>query len=134
MIKIQLTGRKYEIDDELTKYTKKRLGSLDKYIPRKHKAQQMHVEIFRDPSGKEDNRYRVKASLHLPEHEIIAETATMNPHAAVDIVREKLKLQIRRYKEVHAVRRFRIKELFNRAQKEERRADTGNHGREQELD
>lgn len=134
MIRLQLTGRQYEIDEELARYTKKRLGGLDRYVPRKHKAQQMHVEIFRDPSGKEDNRYKVKANLHLPEHEIVAETATMNPHAAVDIVREKLKLQIRRYKEVHAVRRFRIKELFNRAQKEERRADTGNHGREQELD
>lgn len=134
MIKIQLTGRKYEIDDELAKYTKKRLGSLDKYIPRKHKAQQMHVEIFRDPSGKEDNRYRVKASLHLPEHEIIAETATMNPHAAVDIVREKLKLQISRYKERHATRRFRIKELFNRAKKEERQAEKLDVRSEQELD
>ncbi len=122
MMKLQLTGRKYDIDDELARYTKKRLGSLDKYLPRKHKVKQMQVEIFRDPSGKEDNRYRVKASLHLPENEIVAETATMNPHAAVDIVREKLKLQIRKYKEKHATRRFRIKELFNRAKKEERAA------------
>lgn len=138
MIKLQLTGRKYEIDDELSRYTKKRLGSLDKYLPRKHKAQQMHVEIHRDPSGKEDNRYKVKANLHLPEHEIVAETATMNPHAAVDIVREKLKLQIRKYKEKHATRRFRIKELFNRAKKEERAAAkdsaTPKGYREQELD
>lgn len=140
MIKLQLTGRKYDIDDELARYTKKRLGSLDKYLPRKHKVKQMQVEVFRDPSGKEDNRYRVKASLHLPENEIVAETATMNPHAAVDIVREKLKLQIRKYKEKHATRRFRIKELFNRAKKEERAAAKDaatapqSAYREQELD
>lgn len=139
-MKLQLTGRKYDIDDELARYTKKRLGSLDKYLPRKHKVKQMQVEIFRDPSGKEDNRYRVKASLHLPENEIVAETATMNPHAAVDIVREKLKLQIRKYKEKHATRRFRIKELFNRAKKEERAAAKDaatapqSAYREQELD
>ncbi len=134
MITLQVTGRKYEVDEELHRYTRKRLGSLDKYIPRKHKAQQMHVEIFRDPSGKEDNRYKVKVNLHLPENEIVAETATMNPHAAIDIVREKLKLQIRRYKEKHAVRRFRIKELFNRAKKEERRAAKASTYRERELD
>ncbi len=121
MIKLQLTGRQYEIDEELERYTKKRLGTLDRYIPRKYKVQKMHVEIFRDPSGKEDNRYRVKANLHLPEQEVIAETAMMNPHAGVDVVREKLKLQIKKYKEKHAVRRFRIKELFNRAQKEEQK-------------
>jgi ribosomal subunit interface protein len=134
MIKLQLTGRKYDIDDELARYTKKRLGSLGKYLPRKYKVQQMQVEIFRDPSGKEDNRYRVKANLHLPENEIVAETATMNPHAAVDIVREKLKLQIRKYKEKHATRRFRIKELFNRAKREERKANKQTSYREQELD
>lgn len=134
MIKFQLTGRKYEIDEELARYTKKRLGTLDKYLPRKHKVQNMHVEIFRDPSGKEDNRYKVKATLHLPEHEIVAETATMNPHAAVDIVREKLKLQIRRYKEKHATRRFRIKELFNIVKKEDRKSVETSTYREQDLD
>ncbi len=137
MIKVHITGRKYEIDEELTRYTRKRLGGLDKYLPRKHKAQSMHVEIFRDPSGKEDNRYKVSAKLHLPDHEIVADTATMNPHAAVDIVREKLKLQIRKYKEKHATRRFRIKELFNRASREDRKLakDTSrSSGRERELD
>jgi len=114
MIKIQLTGRKLEIDDELRKYVVRKLGTLDKYLPRQHKAVAMSVEIFRDPSGKEDNRYKVTALLEVPKAEIVAETATINAHSAIDIVEQKLKLQIRKYKDKNAPKRNRVKELWGR--------------------
>ena len=112
MISIQLSARAYEIDEELRKYVEKKLGRLDRYLPRTHKATGMSVEVFRDPSGKEDNRYRVTAKISVPGNDIIAETATMNPHSAVDIVEEKLLIQIRKYKEKHGIKRFRVKELL----------------------
>lgn len=114
MINIQLSSRKYEIDDNLRKYVKKKLGRLDRYMPRSHKAIGMSVEIFRDPSGKEDNRYKVKAILEVPGPDIVAETATINPHSAIDIVEQKLRLQIRKYKDKNSPRRFRVKEMWNR--------------------
>lgn len=114
MIQIQLTGRKYEIDKELKKYVNRKLGKLDKYLPRQHKAMGMSVEIFRDPSGKEDNRYKVKAILEVAGPDLVAETATINPHSAIDIVEQKLRLQIKRYKDKNAPRRFRVKEMMGR--------------------
>ena len=114
MINIQLSSRKYEIDDNLRKYVYKKLGKLDKYMPKSHKAIGMTVDIFRDPSGKEDNRYKVTAVLEVPGSDIVAETATINPHSAIDIVEQKLKLQIRKYKDKHSTRRFRVKEMWNR--------------------
>lgn len=112
MIKIQLTGRKYEIDKAMKKYVGKKLGHLDKYLPHSAKAIGMNVEIFRDPSGREDNRYKVTALLQVPGNDILAETATINPHSAVDIVEQKLKLQIRKYKDKHSPKRIRTKELW----------------------
>ncbi len=114
MIQIQLSGRKYIIDKELKKYVNSKLGKLDRYLPRKHKAKGMSVEIFRDPSGKEDNRYKVKAILEVPGPDMVAETATINPHSAIDIVEQKLKLQIKRYKDKNAPKRFRVKEMMGR--------------------
>lgn len=119
MIKIQLTGRKYDIDKDLKKYVTRKLGHLDKYLPRQHKAIGMTVEIFRDPSGKEDNRYKVTANLEVPGSEIIAETATINPHSAIDIVEQKLKLQIRKYKDKTAPKHIRIKEMWGKLKKDE---------------
>ncbi|MEI6581565.1 MAG: ribosome-associated translation inhibitor RaiA [bacterium] len=114
MIKIQLTGRKFEIDNELKKYTNRKLGNLDKYLPRSHRNQGMTVEIFKDPSGKEDNRYKVVAVLKVQGPDIVAETATINPHSAVDIVEQKLKIQIRKYKEKHQPKKIRIKDILDK--------------------
>jgi ribosomal subunit interface protein len=114
MIKIQLTGRKYDIDADVKKYVNRKLGHLDKYLPSKHKAIGMTVEIFRDEAGEPDNRYKVTAILQVPGNDIVAETSTINPHSAVDIVEQKLRLQIRKYKDKHAPRRFRVKELLSR--------------------
>jgi ribosomal subunit interface protein len=114
MINIQLTSRQYDIDEDLRAYVMRKLARLDRYLPRSAKAKAMRVEIFRDPSGKEDNRYKVKAYLEVPGPDIVADTATLNPYAGVDIVEEKLKLQIRKYKEKHGVKRFRLKEIFTR--------------------
>ncbi len=114
LLKIDAIGRNYHIDSELEQYLNQKLGSLDRYLPKEHKSGQMRVEILRDPSGKEDNRYRCKAHLDVPTANIIAEAATMNPHAAIDIVEEKLKLQIRKYKERYKPRKPGLKNLFNR--------------------
>ncbi len=114
MIKINLNGRKFEIDKELKKYVEHKLGRLDKYLPRTHKATGMRVEIFRDPSGREDNRYKVTAVLEVPGPDIVAETATINPHSAVDIVEAKLKDQIRRYKDKHKPKHTRVKDMWGK--------------------
>lgn len=112
MINIQLTGRKYEIDAELKKYIEKKLGRLDRYLPRGHNNQGMSVEIFKDPSGKEDNRYKVMAVLRVQGPDIVAETATINPHSAIDIVEQKLKTQIHKYKDKHQPKRVSLKKIF----------------------
>lgn len=114
MIKIQLTGRKFEIDDELKGYIEKKLGRLDKYLPRGHNNQGMSVEIFRDPSGKEDNRYKIVVILRVQGPDLVAETATINPHSAVDIAEQKLKIQIRKYKQKNKPRRIGLKNLTDR--------------------
>lgn len=114
MIAAQIAGRNYDIDEDLEKYITNKLAKLDKYFPRAHRPKGMRVEIFKDPSGKEDNRYRCTAYLEVPGPDIMAEAATMNPHSAVDIVEVKLKTQIRRYKERHSPRRGRgLKNLIS---------------------
>lgn len=115
MIKLQISSRNYEIDEDLNKYIQVKLGRLDKYLPKAHKPIGMTVEIFRDPSGKEDNRYRCSAILEVPGPDIAAETATMNPHSAVDIVEAKLRQQISRYKQKHSPRRLQsLKHMLSR--------------------
>ncbi len=114
MIQLQLSGRKFEIDEELKAYIERKLGGLDKYLPRGHKNQGMSVEIFRDPSGKEDNRYKIVAVLRVQGPDLVAETATINPHSAVDIAEQKLKIQIRKYKDKAKPRRIGLRNFTDK--------------------
>ena len=113
MIDIHLTGRKFEIDQELKSYIDRKLGGLDKYLPKGHRNQGMTVEIFKDPSGKEDNRYKIVAVLRVQGPDLVAETATINPHSAIDIVEQKLKIQIRKYKDKSMPRRVSVKNIVD---------------------
>ena len=113
-VNIQITGRKFEIDEELKGYIDRKLGGLEKYLPRGHKNQGMSVEIFKDPSGKEDNRYKIVVVLRVQGPDLVAETATINPHSAVDIAEQKLKIQIRKYKDKTKPRHIGVKNLIDK--------------------
>lgn len=114
MIQIQLKGRNYEIDRELKKYVTRKLGHLDRYLPHGHASQGMSVEIFKDPSGREGNNYKVVVRLKVPGPDIVAETATINPHSAIDIVEQKLKMQIHKYKDKVQDKKRGLRSVFKR--------------------
>jgi len=114
LLKINLIARNYHLDSELSKYINRKLGALDRYLPKEHQSGQMRVEIFRDPSGKQNNRYSCKAYLAVPASKLIAHASTVNPHAAVDIVEEKLKMQIKKYKQRYQPRRLGFKSWLKR--------------------
>ena len=109
MIQTQITGRKYEIDQELQDYIGRKLSKLDKYFPRAHQPTAMQVEVERQEAAEPAKRYRVLAKVEVRGTTMVAETSTINPHSAVDVVEAKLKKQIREYKAKAAPRRFTLK-------------------------
>ena len=109
MIEFQIVGRKYEIDDELKDYIGRKLGRLDKYFPRAHQPIGMRVEVERHEAANPDKRFRVKVHVNAPKEELVAETATINPHSAVDVIEAKLKHQIGDYKSKFIPKRLTLK-------------------------
>lgn len=111
MITLHISARKCEVNDELESYMERKLGKLDKYFPRQHQPTGMVIELTRDESVGPDKRYHISVNIAAPQHPMHAETATMNPHSAVDIIEAKLKEQIRKYKEKHTPRRLSLKRM-----------------------
>ena len=112
MIALQIATRKFDLDDDLQGYVERKLAKLDRYFPRHHQPTALKVEISRDESVAPDKRYHISVQLTAPQHQMHAETATMNPHSAVDIIEAKLKDQIRKYKDKHAPKRLTLKRLL----------------------
>ena len=96
---LTISGVKYELTDTTKKYVTKKIGALDKYLPRharKSVSADVKIKQIDNPDG---NKYEVEVMINVPDKVITAKDSTMNVLAAVDIVEAKLSTQLRKYKE-----------------------------------
>lgn len=108
MIKnINLTGIKYELDEKTKKYVQRKIGRLDKYLPR-HARKSVTAEVkIKQVNRDHGNKYEAEVIINLPEQRIVAKDSTVNALAAVDIVEAKVIAQLRRYKQIQTDHRGR---------------------------
>lgn len=100
MIKnINLTAIKVELDEKTKKYALKKVGRIDRYLPR-HARKSAKAEVkLKQVNRDHGNKYEVEVIIHLPKHRLIAKDSTMNILASIDIVEAKIIAQARRYRE-----------------------------------
>ena len=99
--KFEIKGVHTHIDDNLRKYVTRKIGRLDKYLPKYHRDSVHAVVELKEAKAKDKNKYTCEVTMHLPKGNINVHESTVNMYAAVDIVEAKLKLQIKKYKDSH---------------------------------
>ena len=98
---IGTAGVNLELSDEIKKYIAKKIGRLDKYMPR-HARKTATADVkLRETNNRLGNKYECEVIVSLPGKNVQATEATLNMFAAVDIVEAKLKNQLVKYKEEH---------------------------------
>lgn len=96
---IDITGEKYDLDGTTKKYVMKKIGRIDRYLPR-HARKSASAEVkLRQINADHGNKYEAEVILYLPEKTVTAKDSTVNMLAAVDIVEAKLVSQLHKYKE-----------------------------------
>ena len=117
--KIDITGGDYKVDESLKKYIEKRLGKLDKYLPKKSKKDVVCKVVISETGRGKSDKFEISAAMEIPGGKVIAaKDECANAFAGVDLVEAKLLGQIRRYKlEVQPHRqRKSLKNLFRKKQ------------------
>lgn len=100
--KMEISGVHSEVSDDLQKYVQKKIGKLDKYMPR-HARESAHAEVKLIVAKSKDKRQNTcEVVLHVPNEVITTKETTMNMFASIDIVETKLKNQLKKYKETHS--------------------------------
>lgn len=100
MIKCDVTGRSFEVDNKMRAYVDSKIGGLEKYLPRQvRETASCNVTLENDANGREDNRYVCDAVLTVQGHTMVSREGTVNIYAAIDIVEAKLKAQLLTFKE-----------------------------------
>jgi ribosomal subunit interface protein len=104
--KIEVSGVHTSVDADLQKYIIKKIGKLDRYMPR-HARESAHAEIMiKESKIKERKQHTCEVVLYLPKEKMLIKETTLNPYAAVDIVEAKIKNQLKKYKETHSTLRI----------------------------
>ncbi len=100
MIKsIEITGIKYDLDETTKQYVNKKIGRLDRYLPR-HARKSVTAEVkLRQVNRDHGNKYEAEVVLFVPDKILTATDSTGNMLAAVDIVESKIVSQLRKYKQ-----------------------------------
>lgn len=100
MIKsIDITGIKYDLDETTKKYVNKKIGRLDRYLPR-HARKSVTAEVrLKQVNREHGNKYEAEVILSVPDKVLTATDSTSSMIAAVDIVESKIVAQLRKYKQ-----------------------------------
>lgn len=96
---IEITGIKYELDMTTKKYVNRKIGRLDRYLPRHARASVTAEVKLKQVNRDHGNKYEAEVVLNVPDKTITAADSTVNMLAAVDIVEAKLVSQLRKYKQ-----------------------------------
>lgn len=95
---VAVTGIHTDTTKDLTKYAHKKISKLDAYIPRQSRRSVYAEVVLKEAKNKDKKQCTAEVKINLPGEVITAKETTVNMYAAIDIVEEKLKTQLRRYK------------------------------------
>ena len=97
--KIEITGSNYKPTESFKKYAEKRIGKLDRYLPKGNKKDVVAKIVVTEVDRAHGNKYEISAAMEIPGGKVIAaKDESSNVFAGVDIIEAKLMGQIRRYK------------------------------------
>lgn len=97
---ITMTGVKFELDETTKRYVTKKIGRLDRYLP-KHARKSASADVkLKQVNRDHGNKYEVEVIISIPDKTVLAKDSTVNVLAAVDIVEAKLVNQLRKYKQI----------------------------------
>lgn len=97
--KIEISGNDYKVEEPFRRYVLKRIGKLDKYLPKKAKKDVVCKVVASEIGKGKSEKYEISAAMELIGGKLIAaRDECSNVFAGVDLVEAKLLGQIRRYK------------------------------------
>ncbi len=94
---IDITGVRYTPDEITKRYVRKKIGALDRYLSR-HARKTAQVEVkLKQVDRAHGNKYECDVIMYVPDQTLTAKDTTLNMLAAIDIVEEKMRTQLKKY-------------------------------------
>ncbi len=102
MIKrLNIDGVHMNVGDDLKKYVTKKIGRLDRFVPKSGRESVSADIKLKEGKAKGESERTCEVILYLPHEILTVKETTINIYAAVDIAETKLHHQLKKYKDMH---------------------------------
>jgi ribosomal subunit interface protein len=99
---IQINGVHTDLDEDVEAYVNKKIGPLDRFVAKKIRQSVMADVKLTQTKAKDKNiRYKCEVLIKLPRETITVHEKAATFLAAIDVCENKLKIQLKKYKEKH---------------------------------
>lgn len=100
--KFEINGVHTMPDDQVKDYLTESINKIEHLIP-KHARKSAHVEAkLMENRAQNNNKCSVEVILHLPNKVLTAKESKSTMPEAIDLVETKLRIQLNKYKDMHA--------------------------------
>lgn len=106
MMKLTIEGVHVNLDSDLRKYANKKIGGLEKYIPKRARESAHADVILKRMPSKDKNKFCCEITLYLPRETLNCKETTQHLYAAIDVSSAKAQQQLRKYKDEYGVPRM----------------------------
>lgn len=104
---LRIVGEHAKADDTLKQYVHEKIGRLDKYLTRRARRTVRGEVMLRREKGKRTGDNTVEVILVIPDARLTAKVSASTMFQGIDLVEEKLKQQLGKYKDEHSPRFYR---------------------------
>lgn len=100
---LQISGIHNDLTSEVEAYARKKIGRLDRYVPKKARASARADIKLKQTHAKKKLDCTCEAIVHLPKETITVNETETTMLAAIDVAENKLKIRLKKYKDTHSV-------------------------------
>ncbi len=112
-MKLNIVNRHVKHDPKLNELIEEKIGNLDHMLSA-HARQSAHADVkIKAGPGRGEKRFICEVVIHLPKEIVTTNQEAITAEAAVDLAADKLKNQLKKYKDKHGLsRRHRLRRRF----------------------
>lgn len=99
---IQIDGIHTKLNPNIEDYVYQKIGQLDKFIPKKYR-QSVKVDVkLKEAKTKTKDKFTCEVIFKLPQETITVHEKAQTFEASIDLSEDKLKTQLKKYKDKHS--------------------------------
>lgn len=98
---LHISGVHTEVTKDMRLYVEKKIGGLDKYMPR-HSRESANVDVkLKESKAKNKQSFECEVIISLPKSTLTVHRKSTSVLAAIDEAEANLKIQLKKYKDTH---------------------------------